>query len=117
MENELKLPQPIEHYLRSVNTGDVDGFAGSFGEHALVKDLNREIRGLDAIKEWARHDIFGVQARFDTVKVTESSGQIVVMVKIGGTFDRTGLPDPLLMNHAFRVVDGKISELTVTFAP
>ena len=38
-------------------------------------------------------------------------------IRIDGTFDRTGLPDPLLMHHSFRVADGKIAELKVTFAP
>ena len=115
MKKELKLPQPIENYVRSVNAGAPDDFAASFADDARVKDVEREIRGLDAIKEWARHDIFGVHARFDAVRVTEGNGRTVVTVKIDGTFDRTGLPDPLLMDHAFTVLDGKITELTVTF--
>jgi len=31
-------------------------------------------------------------------------------------FDRKGLPDPLLMDHAFKIADGKIAELKVSFA-
>ncbi|HXJ23053.1 MAG TPA: nuclear transport factor 2 family protein [Polyangia bacterium] len=109
------LPKPIEKYLRSVNAGALDDFATSFADDARVKDLEREIRGLDAIKEWARRDIFGVNARLDALRVTEGNGRTVVTVKIDGTFDRTGLPDPLLMDHAFTLVDGRITELKVTF--
>jgi len=34
-------------------------------------------------------------------------GQTIVTVNIDGTFDRTGLPDPLLMDHCFTVVGAK----------
>jgi hypothetical protein len=54
----------------------------------------------------------------DVVSVDESRGRrTVVVVKIDGTFDRTGLPDPLLTKHAFKIADGKITELMVSFAP
>ena len=116
MKKEVTLPRPIQHYLQAVNNGDFKAFPATFADDAVVKDLEREIRGVDAIKEWAQHDIFGVRAHFDLVKVDESRGRTVVVVKIDGTFDRTGLPDPLLMKHAFKVADGKITELKVSFA-
>lgn len=117
MKKELMLPQPIEQFLRTVNAGDIEGFPASFADHALVQDLERAIRGREEIERWSRHDIFGVNARFDVVKVVEREGWTVLTVKIDGTFDRTGLPDPLLMDHAFRVAHGKIAELKVTFTP
>ena len=117
MKKEVKLPRAVDHYLRAVNKGDFKTFPTSFADDAVVKDVEREIRGLDAIKQWARHDIFAVRAHFDVVSVDESRGRTVVVVKIDGTFDRTGLPDPLLMKHAFKVADGKIAELKVSFAP
>lgn len=116
MNKDIALPRPIARYLQAVNTGDVDGFPSSFAEDAVVEDVQRKIRGLAAIKEWSRHDIFGVEARLDVVKVFERDGRTVLTIKIDGTFDRTGLPDPLLMDHAFKVVDGKVVELKVTFA-
>jgi hypothetical protein len=117
MKTPVKLSQPIEQYLRAVNSGDSKAFLSSFAIDARVKDVQREIRGLDAIKKWARHDIFDVHARLDPVKVQERRGRTIVTVKIDGLFDRTGLPDPLLMKHDFKVADGKITELKVSFAP
>jgi len=116
MNEELKLPPAISQYLRAVNSGDIDGFPSLFADDALVKDVERTIRGRDAIRKWARQDIFGVQARFEVVKVAGSNGSTVLTVKIDGTFDRSGLPDPLLMDHSFGIADGKITELKVTFA-
>jgi hypothetical protein len=37
-------------------------------------------------------------------------------VKIDGTFDRTGLPDPLLMDRCFTVVGDKSATLTCQLA-
>lgn len=110
------LQAPIERYLRAVNAGDATGFQNSFAKDAFVVDVNREIRGLEAIGQWARTDIFAVDVRLDVLKVTEREGRTVVTVRIEGTFDRTGLPDPLVMNQDFSVADGKISELRISFA-
>jgi ketosteroid isomerase-like protein len=117
MKKELTLPRPVEHYLRTVNAGDADAFFEVFADDAVVHDLNREIRGMDAIKKWARKDIFAVHARFDVTDASESGGRTILTVKIDGTFDKKGLPDPLLMDHAFAVEGGKITELVVTFTP
>jgi hypothetical protein len=82
----------------------------------LVKDVGREFRGAAAIKDWAAREIFAVNVRLDVMEVVERDGQTIVTVKIDGTFDRTGLPDPLLMNHSFTVADDKIATLTCRLA-
>ena len=111
----LNLPEPVANYVRAVNTGAADEFATSFTDDAVVVDVKRELRGLDAIAEWARTDIFGAHVHFDVLDVTERQGRTIVTVKIDGTFDRTGLPDPLVMNHEFKVAEGKITELRIGF--
>jgi hypothetical protein len=78
--------------------------------------VGREICGIIAIKEWANQEIFAVNVTLDVMDVAQSGGQTIVTVKIDGTFDRTGLPDPLLMDHCFTVADGKISALTCRLA-
>ena len=112
---ELSLPGPVAKYLRAVNAGATDEFRASFADDAVVVDVNRELRGLDAITAWAAADIFGAHVQFDVLDVTELQGRTIVRVKIDGTFDRTGLPDPLVMNHEFKVAEGKITELRIGF--
>ena len=111
----LNLPEPVANYVGAVNAGATDVFRASFADDALVVDVNRELRGLDAITAWAGADIFGAQVHFDVLEVTERQGRTIVRVKIDGTFDRTGLPDPLVMNHEFKVAEGKIAELRIGF--
>jgi hypothetical protein len=47
--------------------------------------------------------------------VTERQGRTIVTLEVDGTFDRTGLPDPLVMDHDFKLAEGKIAELRIGF--
>jgi len=88
----------------------------SFALNAVVKDVGREIRGIAAIKSSANKEIFAVNMTLDVIEVAEGAGQTIVTVKIDDTFDRTGLPDPLLMDHCFTIAADKISVLTCRLA-
>jgi hypothetical protein len=112
---ELNVPEPIASYLKAVNRGAKAEFPASFADGAVVVDVNRELRGLDAITAWADADIFAARVHFDVLDVTERPGRTIVRVRIDGTFDRTGLPDPLVMNHEFEIAEGKITTLRIGF--
>ena len=112
----MKLPKPIENYIRAINGRDAEAFLSSFASDALVRDVVREIRGIAAIKEWANNEIFAVNVTLEVMEAVERDGQTIVTVKIDGTFDRTGLPDPLLMDHCFTVSNDKIVALTCRLA-
>jgi ketosteroid isomerase-like protein len=114
MSHPIKLPRPVAQYVDAVNVGDVDGFLWTFADEALVQDVNRTIRGSNAIAQWARREIFGVNVRLDVQKVVASSDRTVVTMKIDGSFDRKGLPEPLLMDHSFVLADGRISKLEIS---
>jgi ketosteroid isomerase-like protein len=116
MKNDMKLPNPVGAYIRAINAGDADALLPSFAPNAVVKDIGREICGIAAIKEWADREIFAVNVTLDVSQVVERDGQTIVTMKIGGTFDRSGLPDPLLMDHCFKVDNDKINALTCKLA-
>ena len=112
----MKLPKPVETYIHAINTGDATALQSSFADDAVVKDVGREIRGIAGIKEWADREIFAVNVTLDVINAIERDGQTIVTVKIDGTFDRTGLPDPLVMDHCFTVAGDKIAALTCRLA-
>jgi hypothetical protein len=116
MKKEIKLPKPVETYILAINARDADAFQSSFAQNAVVKDVGREIRGIAAIKAWANHEIFDANVTLEVMAVVERDGQAILTVKIDGTFDRTGLPDPLLMDHCFTVAREKIKALTCRLA-
>ena len=107
--NKETMPQPIATFIRTVNERDPGAFLSCFSNDAVVSDIGREFRGAAAIKEWAKSEIFDVNVTLDVVNVASRDGQIVVTVKVDGTFDKTGLPDPLLLNHHFKLDGGKIA--------
>jgi len=47
--------------------------------------------------------------------VSERQGRTIVTVRVDGTFDRTGLPNPLVMKHEFGIAEGKIADLRIGF--
>lgn len=117
MNERVELPEPIETYFAAVNAGrDAKAVVSTFEDGAVIKDAGREIRGTDAIERWVRHDIFDVHARLEIIRVTRDAGRTVVTTKIDGTFDKKGLPDPLIMDNVFELKGGKISSLEITFA-
>ena len=116
MKTATKLPKPIDTYVRAINAGDPAALQAAFADDARVKDVGREFRGKDAIKEWAAREIFAVKVALDVMKAVELAGETIVTVKIDGTFDRTGLPDPLLMEHCFTLGGNKITALTCRLA-
>jgi hypothetical protein len=116
MEKEMKLPPPVETYVRAINAHDADALLPCFAQDAVVKDVGREVRGIAAIKEWANREIFAVNVTLEIKKAVERDGQTIVTVMIDGTFDRTGLPDPLLMDLCFTIAGGKIAALTCRLA-
>ena len=114
MKKEIKLPKPV--YIRAINTRDTDVFQSSFAPDVVVQDVGREFCDIVEIKEWASQEIFAVNVTLDVMEVAQRGGQTIVTVKIDGTFDRAGLPDPLLMDHCFTIAADKISVLTCRLA-
>jgi hypothetical protein len=114
VKKEIKLPKPV--YIRAINTRDTDVFQSSFAPDVVVQDVGREFCDIVEIKEWASQEIFAVNVTLDVMEVAQRGGQTIVTVKIDGTFDRAGLPDPLLMDHCFTIAADKISVLTCRLA-
>ena len=110
------IPEPAAGFVRAVNDRDPAWLIALFAEDAVVDDAGRKIRGREAIREWAAHDIFAANVTFEVRDVSGTDGDATVTATVDGTFDRTGLPDPLIMT--FRVVSkrGKIGGVTCRLA-
>lgn len=48
----------------------------------------------------------------ELLAITTRDCETILTVKVDGTFDRTGLPNPLIMAHLITIADGKITKLT-----
>jgi hypothetical protein len=57
----------------------------------------------------------GDHVTIDVTEVIEHHGDAIVRGRYDGTFDRTNLPDELILTNYFTVRDGKIVRLIVIF--
>ncbi|MDR1074991.1 MAG: nuclear transport factor 2 family protein [Xanthomonadaceae bacterium] len=107
------LPSVILDHIRAHNTPDPAAFAATFASDALLNDARREWIGVDAISSWAEREIFGDNVRVELVSAYEHHGTYIVRLKNDGDFDKTGLPDPIILTNYFKLSNNKIVELIV----
>ena len=111
-----QVPGPAAGYVRTTNGKDPAGFIALFAEDAVVDDAGRIIRGREAIRAWAASDIFAADVTLDALDASGDEDESMITAKVDGTFDRTGLPDPLIMTFQIVALDGKITKLMCRLA-
>jgi SnoaL-like protein len=111
-----KLPLIAAAYVRSINEHDAARFIALFADSAVVNDIGREFRGLAAIKAWSEKEIFAPLVTLEVIGVADQGGETVLTTRVEGNFDRTGLPDPVIINHAIKADAGRIASLTCRLA-
>jgi ketosteroid isomerase-like protein len=108
-----QLPLVIALYVKASNDADATTFLGAFTEDALVNDVQREFRGKAAIGKWAEREIFGAKVTMEVVRAVDHYGDVIVTAKLDGNYDKTGLPDPLLLTFYFMLRVDKIVTLII----
>jgi hypothetical protein len=110
------LTQPVAAYIRATNDHDAAAFIALFADGAVVNDVGREFRGPAAIKAWSDREIFDARVTLEVIDAADRDGETVVTAKVDGNFDRTGLPDPLILTHHITVEGAKIVRLACRLA-
>ena len=108
-----RLPPVIAAYVKASNEADSNAFLGVFTEDALVNDIQREFWGGVAIGKWAEREIFGAHVTMEVMRAIDHYGEVIVNAKLDGTYDKTGLPDPLILTFYFTVREDKITMLII----
>jgi hypothetical protein len=108
-----KLTSPVADYLAAINAFDIDAAVATFADDAYVNDARREINGIDAIRKWITKEMVGDHVTMDVQEVVDHYGETIVRSRYDGTYDKTNLPDELIMSDYFRVQGRKIISLTV----
>ncbi|MFD8340147.1 nuclear transport factor 2 family protein [Streptomyces solisilvae] len=107
-------PAPVREYFAAMNAFGSDALVALFPEDGLVNDIQREFWGPQSIKRWAEREITGdkvVAAKFTEVK--PHYGDVIVSAEIDGEYDKTGLPDPLVLTFYFTLCGDKIARLII----
>jgi hypothetical protein len=111
--NSTALDGVVAEHLAAVNAYDEDAIVATFADDALVNDAHREFRGVEAIRRWVAKEIVGDRVSIEVTEVIDHHGQTIVRGRYDGDFDRTNLPDEIILTNYFTVRDGKIVTLIV----
>lgn len=106
----------ISAYLTSTNLHDPEALLACFHLDAVVHDAGRFWCGIDAIREWSAREIFAVNVELEVLAAAVRGEVTVVTTRVEGDFDRSGLPDPVLVEHRITLAGDKISNLTCGLA-
>lgn len=112
----IKTDSLANAYVQATNKHDEAAFVRLFAEDAVVDDNFREFAGRAAIEEWAHREIFAANVTLDVLDIASSENGADVTTKVDGDFDRTGLPDPVVIRHTLALKEGKIGKLTCRLA-
>ena len=103
----------LADHIKAVNAFDLDAIVATFAEDALVNDARREFWGTEAIRAWVAEELVGDHVTLRVTEVVEHHGTTLVRAAYDGDYDKTDLPDPLIMTNYFTVRDGLIDSLFV----
>jgi limonene-1,2-epoxide hydrolase len=109
----VKLGGVVAEYVEAVNAFDEDAVVATFADDALVNDVRREFWGKDAIRPWVREEIVGDRVTVEPIEVIEHNGQTILRGRYDGEYDKTNLPDELILTSYFTVRDGRIVTLII----
>ena len=112
----IKLPQPVETYFSASNVPNISTFLSIFDEDAIVVDEGQEYQGTVAIKEWSFQHHFSTKLILEATNIVQIDNNTIITAKVDGDFDKTGFPDPLLLDFHFTVTGDKITRLVILFA-
>ena len=113
MTNELT--GNVADFVSAVNAFDIDAIMATFAEDAYVNDNRREITGVAAIRRFIAKEFVGDRVTMEVREVIDHYGDIIVRARFDGTYDKTNLPDELIMSSYFSVRDNKIVSLAIIF--
>jgi hypothetical protein len=84
-----------------------------FAEDALVNDHRNEFAGRDAISAWAQREIIDDRVTMKVTAATCRGNAVAVTAELDGNFDKTGLPNPLVLAFYFSISGDRIDQLVI----
>ena len=110
-----ELPAVVAEHIAAVNAQDTDRIVATFASDAYVNDNRREIWGTDAIRAFVAKEFVGDHVSMDVTEVIGHYGDVIVRARFDGTYDKSNLPDELILTSYFGIRQDKITSLTVIF--
>ena len=113
MNTKLSLDPAIAAHIDAINSFDIDAIMDTFTGDALVNDASREFWGTARIRDWMAKEMVSDHVTLEPIEIANNGGLYALRCKYEGDYDKTNLPDPLIMTNYLQVRDGKIVTLFI----
>jgi hypothetical protein len=114
-QSSLSLPPPVAKFIAAMNAFDLDAMMANFADDAFVNDNHREFWGKEAIRKFAAKELVGDKVTMAVTDIRAHRGMVAVAAKTDGDYDKTNLPDPLILSFYFMLDGDKIVTLIIMF--
>ncbi len=112
-----ELPPVIADHVASINAADIDALIATFAADAVYFSTRAEAHGIGAVRSVLMKEYIDDRVTLEIRDVVDHHGDFIVRAKYDGTYDKTNLPDPLIMTTYYSLRDGQIISLAVIFTP
>lgn len=102
----IALDGAVAELFAGINAFDTDAIMSTFADDALVNDAQREFWGSGNIRRWVEREIVGAKVTVEVTDAIRHDGLSIVQGVYDGEYDKTGLPDPLILTHYATVAEG-----------
>lgn len=103
----------LADYIAAVNAHDTDAVLATFAPDAFVSAEHGEYSGTDAVRRFIEREIVGDRVTMEVREVVDHHGDTIVHALYDGDYDKTGLPDEVILSNYFATDDGKIVSLII----
>jgi SnoaL-like protein len=113
MTHTAALAPVLAEHIAAVNAFNEDAIVATFAEDTLVNDAHREFWGTEAIRRWAARELVGDRVTIVVTEVLDHHGDTIIRGRYDGDYDKTNLPDELILTSYVTVRGGKIVTLII----
>jgi ketosteroid isomerase-like protein len=107
------LPKILADHIAACNAHDIEAWMATFAPDAMLNDMQREFSGTNSIRAFAEAEIFGAKVTMNVERAWDRHGDVTVHARLNGTYDKKGLPDPLILSFYFTLRSDLITQLII----
>lgn len=106
----VALPAPIKAYFDAVRAGDLGALVAAFHRDARIRDVDRDIVGIERIRRWAKDEVIGGQ--YEPHEVHPSPDGVRILL----TFRPVDMPGGFRAWYDVHVRQDKIASMDLQYA-
>ena len=103
----------VADHIAAINAHDAGAITATFAPEAYVSAQHGEYVGTDAVRRFVEREIIADNVTVDVREVVDHHGDTIVRALYDGDYDKTNLPDEVILSNYFSIRDTKIISLLI----